>query len=55
MRRLDRAKRLIGEGGSLADAAIASGFVDQSHMNRHFKKAFGMTPGRWAALSRSAA
>ncbi len=54
MRRLDRTKRLIGEGQSLADAAIASGFVDQSHMNRHFKKAFGMTPGRWAALSRGA-
>ncbi len=55
MRRLDRAKRFIAEGGSLVDAAIASGFVDQSHMNRHFRKAFGMTPGRWAALSRSAA
>lgn len=55
MRRLDRAKRLIGEGGSLVDAAISSGFVDQSHMNRHFRKAFGMTPGRWAALSRGAA
>ena len=55
MRRLDRAKRLIGEGQGLADAAISSGFVDQSHMNRHFKKAFGMTPGRWATLSRSAA
>lgn len=55
MRRLDRAKRLIGEGQGLADAAVSSGFVDQSHMNRHFKKAFGMTPGRWATLSRSAA
>ncbi|RUU66121.1 AraC family transcriptional regulator, partial [Mesorhizobium sp. M2C.T.Ca.TU.009.01.2.1] len=26
----------------------------QSHFNRHFKKAFGMTPGRWATLVRDA-
>lgn len=34
-----------------AGAAFASGFADQAHLNRHFKKSLGMTPGRFAALS----
>ncbi|HVJ43804.1 MAG TPA: AraC family transcriptional regulator [Dongiaceae bacterium] len=50
MRRLQRARQMIGNGAPLAEAAVATGFTDQSHMNRHFKKAFGMTPGRWAGL-----
>ncbi|MGE5201680.1 MAG: AraC family ligand binding domain-containing protein [Acidobacteriota bacterium] len=50
MRRLDRARSLIRRGTSLADVALASGFADQSHMTRHFKKAHGISPGRWAAL-----
>ena len=48
MRRLDHARRLIGEGHELADVAAAAGFADQSHLTRHFKKCFGITPGRWA-------
>jgi AraC-like DNA-binding protein len=50
MRRLQRARLMIGAGGTLADIAIATGFADQSHLSRHFKKAFGVTPGRWASL-----
>ena len=50
MRRLDRARALIREGTPLVGAALASGFADQSHMTRHFKKAYGLSPGRWAAL-----
>lgn len=53
MRRLDRARRSLQSGAPLADAAVEAGFADQSHMNRHFKKAYGMTPGRWAALARA--
>ena len=52
-RRLERVKAEIGHGASLADAAHAAGFADQSHMTRHFKARFGLTPGRYAALSRS--
>lgn len=51
MRRLDRARALIRQGTPLANAAIASGFADQSHMTRHFHQAYGLAPGRWAAIS----
>ncbi|CDX41033.1 Transcriptional regulator [Mesorhizobium sp. ORS 3359] len=54
MRRLQRARRMIAEGEPLAEIAAGAGFSDQSHFNRHFKKAFGMTPGRWATLVRDA-
>lgn len=50
MRRLDRAKRLMMQGGGLADVAADAGFADQAHFTRHFRKSFGMTPGRWLAL-----
>jgi AraC-like DNA-binding protein len=52
MRRLQRARRMIEANEPLAQIAIAAGFSDQSHFNRHFKKAFGVTPGRWSALTR---
>jgi hypothetical protein len=39
-------KAEITRGISLADAAYAAGFADQSHMTRHFKSRFGLTPGR---------
>jgi AraC-like DNA-binding protein len=54
MRRLDLTRTLVAHGSSLAEAAAGSGFADQSHMHRHFVRAYGMTPGRWAALTRGA-
>lgn len=51
MRRLDTVRDAILKGDSLADAAADAGFADQAHMTRHFKKAFGVTPGKWLALS----
>ncbi|WP_186420632.1 AraC family transcriptional regulator [Bosea sp. CS1GBMeth4] len=44
-RRLRRANRLIREGSSLADAAFAAGFADQSHLSRSFRAVHGITPG----------
>ena len=51
MRRLDFARHRIGRGDSLAGAAIASGFADQSDLTRHFRRTFGLTPGHWRALA----
>lgn len=46
-RRAERALRLIRRGDTLADAAAASGFADQSHMTRAFVRHYGFTPGAW--------
>ena len=54
MRRLEHAKHLMRGTHSLAAAALESGFADQSHMTRHFKRAYGLSPGRWRTLSRPA-
>src|SRR5262249_9662460 len=52
-RRLERVRAEIARGASLADAAYAAGFADQSHMTRHFKARFGLPPARYAALLRA--
>ncbi|AYG66791.1 MULTISPECIES: AraC family transcriptional regulator [unclassified Rhizobium] len=48
-RRIQEARRLIATGTSLAEAAFASGFADQSHMTRLFVRNFGLSPGAYAA------
>ncbi|HDR9100365.1 TPA: AraC family transcriptional regulator [Burkholderia vietnamiensis] len=53
MRRLDTVRRMLLAGTSLAHAAAAAGFSDQSHMTRHFSKTFGLTPGRWLQVTGS--
>ncbi len=45
--RLEKAKQLINQGTPLVDAAFETGFTDQSHLNRHFKTKFGVTPGAY--------
>ena len=50
LRRLERAMDLIRRGLPLAEAAVASGFADQSHFTRRFRAAHGMTPARWRSL-----
>jgi len=44
--RLEHARSLLNQGVSPADAAIEVGFFDQSHLSRHFKRRYGVTPGR---------
>ncbi len=47
-RRIGAVRRLIAKGVPLADAALAGGFADQSHMTRAFVRAHGVTPGAYA-------
>ena len=47
-RRVDRARRLLLDGRSPGEVASATGFFDQSHLTRHFRKLVGVTPGRYA-------
>jgi AraC-like DNA-binding protein len=46
-RQVREAKRMLGHGTSIAEVAHACGFADQSHLNRHFKRTWGVTPGRF--------
>lgn len=46
--RVEHAKRLILLGKPLAEIAADTGFTDQSHLNRHFKRYTGVTPGAFA-------
>lgn len=48
-RRVRLARQLLIAGRTLADAALAAGFADQSHMTRAFHRQFGVTPGRYRA------
>jgi AraC-like DNA-binding protein len=51
--RILRAKALLRAGASPAEAAARTGFVDQSHLSRHFKRLVKLTPGRFAAASKN--
>ena len=48
-RRIHKAKQLLrcDSRYKLSDVAVECGFSDQSHLNRHFKRALGVTPGAY--------
>jgi AraC-like DNA-binding protein len=46
--RVRRARRLLEAGRGPAEVAATTGFVDQSHLHRHFTHRLGITPGRYA-------
>jgi AraC-like DNA-binding protein len=52
LRRLDRARDMMRANGTIAEAAHACGFSDQSHFGRLFKKTFGQTPKAWLTMVR---
>jgi AraC-like DNA-binding protein len=47
-RRVGLARRLLLAGQRPAEVATATGFYDQSHLTRHFRRYVGTTPGRYA-------
>ena len=51
--RVRRASALLRTGVSISDAALGAGFADQSHLTRCFKRATGVTPGRYAKAQRA--
>ena len=54
LRRLDAARVRMRTGQSLADVALSAGFSDQAHFTRTFTRSFGVPPGRYAQLQRTA-
>jgi len=47
-------RRLLSGGISPARAATEAGFADQAHLNRWFRRYYGVTPGAYQAAVRSA-
>ena len=45
--RLQKATDLLASGCSVTDVAFATGFCDQSHLQKVFKKKYGITPGQY--------
>ena len=50
-RRAQMARRLITQGTTLVQAALESGFADQSHMTRVFVRQYGVSPAMFASLA----
>ncbi|WP_455884767.1 AraC family transcriptional regulator [Pseudomonas spelaei] len=48
--RTRRAKSLLRNGAPASEVAHDLGFADQSHLNRHFRAAYGITPGRYQSV-----
>jgi AraC-like DNA-binding protein len=51
--RIRVARRLLERGVAAGDVAQQTGFFDQSHLHRHFRRTLGMTPGGYGAAVRS--
>lgn len=45
--RIERARELLKRGHPITEVAAQTGFYDQSHLNRNFKKILGLTPGQY--------
>lgn len=47
--RLRAARRALTGGTAVADVAAATGFADQAHLTRWFRRCYGITPGAYRA------
>lgn len=50
--RINKAKKLLERGTSPIDAALQTGFADQSHFSNFFKKQIGLTPKQYMRIFR---
>jgi AraC-like DNA-binding protein len=50
--RVHHAKALLATGRPIAAVAFQTGFSDQSHLTRHFKRYLGITPGQYRHIVR---
>jgi AraC-like DNA-binding protein len=50
--RIARARKLIRNGLTLSQVALETGFFDQSHLSRNFRRVVGMTPGQYLSQSK---
>lgn len=48
--RLGLAQKSLRQGLPPAAVAVEYGFVDQSHLTKHFRRRFGVTPAKYAGL-----
>jgi AraC-like DNA-binding protein len=50
--RIAHARKLIRDGNSISQVALETGFFDQSHLSRNFRRIVGMTPGQYSSQSK---
>ena len=48
--RIGEAKKLLAEGVEPAEAAVRTGFSDQSHFTNYFNRFIGLTPGCYGEI-----
>lgn len=46
--RVRHARTMLRAGSAPADVALRTGYADQSHLTRHFRRLVGVTPGQYA-------
>lgn len=51
--RIEQAKKLLAKGITLQQVAAETGFVDQSHLTRQFKRVVRVTPGSYARRNKA--
>ena len=49
--RIQQARKLLVQGLPIATVAAETGFTDQSHFTKVFKRMVGVTPGQWCITS----
>jgi AraC-like DNA-binding protein len=51
--RITQAKRLLTCGLPISQVAVETGFCDQTHLTRHFRRIVGLTPGHYLRVQES--